>query len=495
MTKQHRKPRRKVTEVPQPSDPTQHVSDEAVNEEMDDSLERAATTATSLDVEQDISNIINTQSKATPNEPESSDDNEYLGEDASKQGRISDINADEGITLVSTHDDAEMFDADQDLYGEEVFVAKQYKNVVEKEVDAIQVQVRIATTTLTILIDEATLAQALAELKHAKPRTKVKGVVFHEPEESTTTITTTIPKPKSQDKDIDRENVETLWKLVKAKHGSTRPEEEYERVLWGDLKLKVNAARHKLTTAGDVYTSCIEQFWATVKAKTINGKVQLQVLVDGKKVIITESIIRRDLQLEDIEDVDCLPNAVIFEQLTLMGVLDLETTKTTQALKINSFKRRVKKLEKKQRSRTHKLKRLYKVGLTARLEFSDDNQYLGEDTSKQGRISDIDADEGVTLVSTHDDAEMFNVDQDLHGEEVFVAKQDKNVVEKEVDVVQVQVSATATTLIISIDEATLAQALTELKHVKPKAKAKGIVFHIPEESTTTITTAIPKLKS
>ncbi|GJY82559.1 hypothetical protein Tco_0495935 [Tanacetum coccineum] len=32
------------------------------------------------------------------------------------------------------------------------------------------------------------------------------------------------------------EGLETLWKLVKAKHGSTRPEEGYERVLWGDLK-------------------------------------------------------------------------------------------------------------------------------------------------------------------------------------------------------------------------------------------------------------------
>ncbi|GKA15548.1 ribonuclease H-like domain-containing protein [Tanacetum coccineum] len=30
--------------------------------------------------------------------------------------------------------------------------------------------------------------------------------------------------------------LETLWKLVKAKHGSTRPGEGYERVLWGDLK-------------------------------------------------------------------------------------------------------------------------------------------------------------------------------------------------------------------------------------------------------------------
>ncbi|GJR53640.1 hypothetical protein Tco_1404161 [Tanacetum coccineum] len=37
-------------------------------------------------------------------------------------------------------------------------------------------------------------------------------------------------------KSFDKEDLETLWKLVKAKHGNTRPEEGYERVLWGDLK-------------------------------------------------------------------------------------------------------------------------------------------------------------------------------------------------------------------------------------------------------------------
>ncbi|GJR39658.1 hypothetical protein Tco_1215342 [Tanacetum coccineum] len=37
-------------------------------------------------------------------------------------------------------------------------------------------------------------------------------------------------------KSFDREDLETLWKLVKAKHRYTRPEEGYERVLWGDLK-------------------------------------------------------------------------------------------------------------------------------------------------------------------------------------------------------------------------------------------------------------------
>ncbi|GJQ95298.1 hypothetical protein Tco_0006437 [Tanacetum coccineum] len=37
-------------------------------------------------------------------------------------------------------------------------------------------------------------------------------------------------------KSFDREDLETLWKLVKAKHGLTRLEKGYERVLWGDPK-------------------------------------------------------------------------------------------------------------------------------------------------------------------------------------------------------------------------------------------------------------------
>ncbi|GJR57058.1 hypothetical protein Tco_1499220 [Tanacetum coccineum] len=83
--------------------------------------------------------------------------------------------------------------------------------------------------------------------------------------------------------------------------------------------LNAHTIKYALTINPTIYTSCIKQFWATVKAKTVNGEVQLQALVDGKKIIITESIVRRDLQLEDAEGVDCLPNATIFEQLTLMG--------------------------------------------------------------------------------------------------------------------------------------------------------------------------------
>ncbi|GKC55531.1 hypothetical protein Tco_1078276 [Tanacetum coccineum] len=62
---------RKDTKVPQPSGPTDNVADEVVLKERDDSLERAATTATGLDVEHGKGNIKKTQSKAIPNEPSS----------------------------------------------------------------------------------------------------------------------------------------------------------------------------------------------------------------------------------------------------------------------------------------------------------------------------------------------------------------------------------------------------------------------------------------
>ncbi|GJY82179.1 hypothetical protein Tco_0494930 [Tanacetum coccineum] len=156
-------------------------------------------------------------------------------------------------------------------------------------------------------------------------------------------------------------------------------------------------------------------------------------------------------------------------------VLDLENTKTSQRNEIDSLTRRVKKLERKDRSRTHKIDRLYEVGLIARVESSGDEESLGEDASKQGRrINAIDADEDITLVNVQDDVdnEMSDVNF-LNDEEVFVAGQNKNVVEEVVDAAQV--STDATTATITTEEITLAQALEALKTSKLKDKGKGIM--------------------
>ncbi|GKF06097.1 hypothetical protein Tco_0036765 [Tanacetum coccineum] len=59
--------------------------------------------------------------------------------------------------------------------------------------------------------------------------------------------------------------------------------------------LNASTIKYALTVHPIIYISCIEQFWSTVKAKTVNGEVQLQALVDGKKIITTEATIKREL--------------------------------------------------------------------------------------------------------------------------------------------------------------------------------------------------------
>ncbi|GJV28615.1 hypothetical protein Tco_1385063 [Tanacetum coccineum] len=100
-------------------------------------------------------------------------------EDASKQGRIADIDANDDIYLVKIQTDEDMFGVN-DLYGDEVIVesidvvntAEETRSVVE-EVTIVTIPVRAATTTTTtttITDVEITLDQALVELKSAKPK-------------------------------------------------------------------------------------------------------------------------------------------------------------------------------------------------------------------------------------------------------------------------------------------------------------------------------------
>ncbi|GJV15089.1 hypothetical protein Tco_1360412 [Tanacetum coccineum] len=178
-------------------------------------------------------------------------------------------------------------------------------------------------------------------------------------------------------------------------------------------------------------------------------------------------------------------------------VLDLEKTKTTQQNEIASLKRRVKKLEKKDRSRTHKLMRLYKVGLTARVESSDNEESMGEDASKQGRIDAIDADEEITLVSVHNEME---VDEEV----VEVINTAKLIIDAAQDSAAGDIVSTAsvattisttttTTTTRSVDDITLAQALEEMKSTKPKKK--GVVIQELGESTTTIPSQLSSQQS
>nr|GFA41089.1 hypothetical protein [Tanacetum cinerariifolium] len=164
-------------------------------------------------------------------------------------------------------------------------------------------------------------------------------------------------------------------------------------------------------------------------------------------------------------------------------VLDLETTKTNQALEIESFKRRVKKLERRRRSRTHGLKDYTRIA-DANEDIYLVNVYKDKDVFG---VNDIDGKEVIVK-----DAEMlFDVANDLRGEEVFVLEE---VPLKEVSFVdEVNAVGTTTTTTATINDITLAKSLIEIKTAKPKTtadstrpKAKGLVIHDQEQSPTLI---------
>nr|GEY71517.1 hypothetical protein [Tanacetum cinerariifolium] len=56
-----------------------------------------------------------------------------------------------------------------------------------------------------------------------------------------------------------------------------------------------------------------------LNANLIKYALILQALLDGKKVIVNEASIKRDLRLDDVEGTACLPNAAIFEELARTG--------------------------------------------------------------------------------------------------------------------------------------------------------------------------------
>nr|GFC63707.1 hypothetical protein [Tanacetum cinerariifolium] len=120
---------------------------EAVHKELGNRMVRAATTASSLEAEQDNGNTNKTQSKATPNESSSQGTNsgdgprcqDTMGDTTAKTRfksifkhsndsplaigrRIDAINADDEITLINDANN-EMIDVN-DLSGEEMFVAR-----------------------------------------------------------------------------------------------------------------------------------------------------------------------------------------------------------------------------------------------------------------------------------------------------------------------------------------------------------------------------------
>nr|GFA18570.1 hypothetical protein [Tanacetum cinerariifolium] len=83
--------------------------------------------------------------------------------------------------------------------------------------------------------------------------------------------------------------------------------------------LNVSVIQYALTVNPTIYVSCIKQFWSSVSIKKTNDVVRLHALIDRRKVIITEDIVRQALRLDDAKSIDYLLTAEIFAELERMG--------------------------------------------------------------------------------------------------------------------------------------------------------------------------------
>nr|GEV67492.1 putative ribonuclease H-like domain-containing protein [Tanacetum cinerariifolium] len=202
----------------------------------------------------------------------------------------------------------------------------------------------------------------------------------------------------------------------------------------------------------------------------------------------------------------------------------LQLDKIAQALEITKFKRRVKKLERRNKVKVLKLRRLQKVGTAQRIDTSDDT--VMDDVSNQGRmIADIDDDANVVLEEAKDVADDAKDDQDTdvqenaniqgrtiesqakiykinmdHTNKVLSMQEEESKLVELQEVVDIVTTfkiitkvVTAASTIITAADVLIPAAITAAAPTltaAPSKRTNRVVIKDPEESTTTTSTII-----
>nr|GEY04172.1 hypothetical protein [Tanacetum cinerariifolium] len=283
---------------------------------------------------------------------------------------------------------------------------------------------------------------------------------------------------------------------------------------------------YALTVNPYIYISCIKQFWNTAYVKRSNDVTSLQALVDKKKIVISEDVIREILRMlqrmllmmlsppsHDIpspsqeqssppQQPQSLPQAPTlgakfpthFQQVLdtcsalTRHVENLKHDKAAQKLEIIKLKARVKRLERANKVKPSKLRHLRKVGASKRIKSSDDI----EDVFNQGRmINDLDKDEGIELVV--DQVKDANI---AKTEGRHAAKQ----AQKQAEIHHLDLDHPSKVL-ISAASATISAAKPSIPTAAPTVvvaytrRRKGVIIKDPKEELSSKTPAeTPKLK-
>nr|GEW60292.1 hypothetical protein [Tanacetum cinerariifolium] len=222
-----------------------------------------------------------------------------------------------------------------------------------------------------------------------------------------------------------------------------------------------------------------------------------------------EELVDEQVQVDDVVDVAVEENVTedgdqfpthIQQILDVCSALtsrveNLENDNTAQKLEIIKLQARVKRLEKGNKVKSLKLRRLRKVEASKRIVSSDDM----EDVFNQGRmINDMDKDEGIEL------AEIYNLDLD-HSFKVLSMQEDDSEVQEVVEVVTtaklITDVVTAAASQASATNATIPAAKPSIPAAAPTVVAaytrrrKRVIIRDPEEELSSKTpTETPKVK-
>ncbi|GKE10498.1 hypothetical protein Tco_1414049 [Tanacetum coccineum] len=249
-----------------------------------------------------------------------------------------------------------------------------------------------------------------------------------------------------------------------------------------------------------------------LNASSIKYALTIQALVDKKKVIITKKSVRRDIMLEDAERTECLPNDVIFEQLTLIGNLEggvkflmyprfvqvfldkqVEGMSKHEGIYVtpSHTKKIFANIKREGKGFSRRITPLFRTMMVQAPEYMEpipdeatneepistpsyDPPQSGEDRLQLTELMNLfgtekevknfraqKVKEEVTFIDEtqerYDEEMLFDVQDDLQGEEVIA--------EKEVSSGDVVTTASATT---TVDELTLAQTLIEIKQLNQR---------------------------
>ncbi|GJX12355.1 hypothetical protein Tco_0204113 [Tanacetum coccineum] len=277
------------------------ASNEVVHKELGDSLERAGTTTSSLEAEQD--RMFESVSKHSNDSPlvrgqtlRSDKDRLILNDWIDNYGGINAIDADEEITLVNVHD--------VNVSANEEVFATTIDGITLVSIDAIDANEEITLVSVhdmnisageevfATTVDDITLAQVLEEMKSTKP--KKKGVVIQELGESTTTISSQLSSQQSQDK-----GKRILIEHVKPMHKKDliRLDEETALNLQAEFDEEERLAREKAEKEEEANIALIET-WDDIQAK-----------------IDVDHQLAKRMQAQEQEELSIEEKATLFQQL------------------------------------------------------------------------------------------------------------------------------------------------------------------------------------